>query len=1190
MIQLTHLKCIHWNAGGQVHNTNELFDTDADVLAFTETWDFKTGHKKFDGRKDYFLFTCCRSAPALTTRGRQHGGIAMYIKKSVCLGSAPQLIQSHADKGIICVRIQALQLAIIVAYFSPAGARGYSRGYLAGDPFLHLAETITQMQNLGLSIVLLGDMNARTGLLSDVPDFTILDSNPQQAWYEYIPSSRKSKDSVDNPFGRSLIQLLQNSSLVLLNGRAPHDEQGHITCLSKRGNSTTGSVVDVACVSAHLYNHVSSFSILSPFHGDHMPCILDISLPPPFYNKNASKQRQYRPTGSLLESYSNHIINCSKQLSELTVALQHNTLSAEQGVNEIIHIISTSMACARIGSGTEKAFATQGAPWWCDELSVARDHERAMRKQHESHTADLDAWQNAKSCYRRLLRHHKRAFYQQQSMSMINSYFSSNPQSFWSSIKPAHAPCEFTELIEATEHFERIYGSDEDTSHPEDKFTTELRKQLLIQHMHDKDSMTCLNDPIALHEVQKAIASLPNGKASGADGITAECFKVVDGCTEESNQYVLAPVLTALLNVVFIHGDYPNHFCLNTLTPVYKGKGDIKDLNSYRGIAVGSLFCKLFESVLYHRYNNQLESQGLRNPAQFGFRKNHGTLDGLFVLRHLVDKAINSNNPLYALFIDFEKAFDRVSRKELVDRCVQLGCSGKFLRAIVNMLDNIQMQVKLNGQFGVPFQTSNRGIKQGGLLSPLKFGSFMEQLHDLIALKLPGMGPKIGTLMVPLLMYADDVTALCTSPEHMNHLIEHIQLFCKMFGMKINASKTFAVVFHQKGAKGLNFKRLIKKCVWKIDGQPVEIKHEAKFLGLLFHDTKGCMAAPSTLAAKGSKALYSMLALMKSHHINQSAFLCRMFDQLVNPILSYGCQVWGPDVCINALAMKDVLNRIRVVQEGVHIDFLRRIGGLPSSSPLWILFKEFDRIPLHFQWLTLCARFWGKATADPAALTTNNVLLRASMRDNIRLAMSNSNCWVSKFLNCLVHANVISQESLDACSTVQHFLDLPISESFVKIKLKGLWNSLCEQVFGDVADPRGFPDDAPVTSIRYRAWVDCQAKPPHLTAFLPTFIKHEILRLRCTSYPLAIQMGRRQRVKVPRSMRLCKACLIDNVCACVEDDKHFLMECPAYDFIRLKYDKLFHEGSTPVSVLNFPDQNLFGRVLHEMLQHRSTLV
>jgi hypothetical protein len=523
-----------------------------------------------------------------------------------------------------------------------------------------------------------------------------------------------------------------------------------------------------------------------------------------------------------------------------------------------------------------------------------------------------------------------------------------------------------------------------------------------------------------------------------------------------------------------------------------------------------------------------LENLSLRNPAQFGFRKNHGTLDGLFVLRHLVDKAINSRNPLYALFIDFEKAFDHVPRSKLVDRCRQLGCSGEFLQAIINMLNDIQMQIKLNGQLGDPIQTSDRGIKQGGMLSPLKFGSFMEQLHDLISLKLPGMGPKIGNLLVPLLMYADDVTALVTSPEHMNRLIEHIQLFCKLFGMKINASKTFAVVFHQKGVHGLNSRKLQRDCSWIIDDHPIEIKHEAQFLGLLFHDTKGCMAAPSALAAKGSKALYSMLALMKGHHINQSAFLCRMFDQLVNPVLSYGCQVWGPDVCITALSANNVLNRSKVVQEGVHIDFLRRIGGLPSSSPLWILFKEFGRMPLHFQWLALCARFWSKTVApiDPGKPTTHNELLIASMKDNIRLAISKCNCWVSNFLKCMVHINVLTQNEVDACSTFQHYQQLPISEQSVKLKLKDYWQSLCDRIFGSVQDPRSLPDDIPITNIRYKAWVDCPTPPPHLTAFLPTHIRHEIIRLRCSSYPLAIQMGRRH-PKIYEAVQslFCKRCL-----------------------------------------------------------------
>jgi hypothetical protein len=152
--------------------------------------------------------------------------------------------------------------------------------------------------------------------------------------------------------------------------------------------------------------------------------------------------------------------------------------------------------------------------------------------------------------------------------------------------------------------------------------------------------------------------------------------------------------MTSLLNAVFIKRDFPSQFVINTLTPIYKGKGDALDTNNYRGIAVGSLFCKIFEAVLYHRYNNLLESHNMRSHVQLGFRKNHGTLDGLFTLRHLVDKAKHQRSPLFALFIDFEKAFDRVPRDFLVERCKQLGCSGAFLDAMVNMLEDIKMQVK----------------------------------------------------------------------------------------------------------------------------------------------------------------------------------------------------------------------------------------------------------------------------------------------------------------------------------------------------------------------------------------------------------------------------------------------------------------------------------------------------------------
>jgi hypothetical protein len=61
-------------------------------------------------------------------------------------------------------------------------------------------------------------------------------------------------------------------------------------------------------------------------------------------------------------------------------------------------------------------------------------------------------------------------------------------------------------------------------------------------------------------------------------------------------------------------------------------------------------------------------------------------------------------------------------------------------------------------------------------------------------------------------MYADDVTALVTSPEDMASLIHVIELFCRLFGMKLNASKTFAVIFNNPKKSGKYHAQLARKC------------------------------------------------------------------------------------------------------------------------------------------------------------------------------------------------------------------------------------------------------------------------------------------------------------------------------------------------------------------------------------------
>ena len=53
------------------------------------------------------------------------------------------------------------------------------------------------------------------------------------------------------------------------------------------------------------------------------------------------------------------------------------------------------------------------------------------------------------------------------------------------------------------------------------------------------------------------------------------------------------------------------------------------------------------------------------NEAQAGFRRGYSTIDHMFTLLTLVQKQLLNHSQLYAAFIDFKKAFDRVDIKTL---------------------------------------------------------------------------------------------------------------------------------------------------------------------------------------------------------------------------------------------------------------------------------------------------------------------------------------------------------------------------------------------------------------------------------------------------------------------------------------------------------------------------------------------
>jgi len=65
---------------------------------------------------------------------------------------------------------------------------------------------------------------------------------------------------------------------------------------------------------------------------------------------------------------------------------------------------------------------------------------------------------------------------------------------------------------------------------------------------------------------------------------------------------------------------------------------------------------------------------GLRKE-QAGFRHNRSCIDQINTLRVIIEQSVEFQSPLYMLFVDYQRAFDSLSRAWIWDELKALGTS-----------------------------------------------------------------------------------------------------------------------------------------------------------------------------------------------------------------------------------------------------------------------------------------------------------------------------------------------------------------------------------------------------------------------------------------------------------------------------------------------------------------------------------
>ena len=976
--------------------------------------------------------------------------------------------------------------------------------------------------NIHGDLLIMGDMNARTARR---PDFMVNDNIDigSNDFYEIdqIETGRCNQDTTVNPQGRRLLEICQSNKVRILNGRTLGDLDGLFTFHGEKGSSS----IDVAIMKEESMDIVNMFEVHN-FLGhlsDHCMISTHIrSCTNRMVRGDALGATDRTGKSKAPLSYKWHpeidSLRYSAQLKSKTVQVQIENLvqnlhlrTCSDVITNLTDILQGAANVSltkrrRCKARKRKAYKN----WFNRDCESARKLVKKLASKLRQNPFDGQVRQNFfkhKKIYKKLIKRSKK-LYKQQCVDQLENMVSSNPKDYWKLLnnmkneeKKNQGEVEYIPLDAWFNHFKQLSRSHEDDPDLDQK----LKNEEVLPHFSDLDYR------ISEDEVRAAVKKLKSNKAAGHDSITGDMIK--------AGQEILVPLLTKIFNYIFSSKEYPDEWNRGIITPIHK-KGSKFDPNNYRGITVNSTVAKVYSMVLCNRLEQFVENHSIMKETQIGFKKNSQTVDHVMVLQALTEKYMGKGEKLHACFIDYKKAYDSVWRKGLLYKLLKQNIRGLLYHQIKSMYDDVSMCVKQNGYVS-DFFRSDRGVKQGDVLSPILFNLFINDVNDQFDDSCVPVS--LNNRKLSCLLYADDLIILSESKEGMENCLERLNKFCSKWKLEINIDKSKAMVLNQRGSK--------PKGSLRIGNAHLDYVTSYTYLGMEISSNGAFTSCKQTLAAKGKKAMNRLKSVISGTNIKKSLAL-KMFDQLVLPVLMYGGEVWGArDLrklldLTSPITLEDTYEKLP--QEKINIHFSKYILGVSSKSTNIAAMAELGRYPLAIKVITQMIKYYAKILSMGSGTLLNDAFEEMTNNKN------NANgSWLREI------SNVVDILGLDI-----EYMKFYINKStYMKNKITNYIRSRLETRFRESWGQKMKSQVGKLemfskikTKFAYEAYLDeirCNEKQRALT------------KLRISNHRLEIEVGRYKRPYIERGDRICNLCNME-----MGDEFHFMFRCPNLGEIR----------------------------------------
>jgi hypothetical protein len=287
------------------------------------------------------------------------------------------------------------------------------------------------------------------------------------------------------------------------------------------------------------------------------------------------------------------------------------------------------------------------------------------------------------------------------------------------------------------------------------------------------------------------------------------------------------------------------------------------------------------------------------------------------------------------------------------------------------------------------------------------------------------------------------------------------------------------------------------------------------YLGMEISSSGSFKLAEKTMSEKASKALFKLKSLLFNTELKPDVSM-KLFDQLIKPIALYGSEIWAPDLLKSSQDERSKFNDSlgKFSSEKINLSFERFILGVHKKSQVSAVQGELGRYPLGID-ITANALMYLKHLQED----TTNSLLREAFRANEQIL--NEKSWVGKTKKLLNYITMLNGN--------------------LKVNRKSIKRTL-------TAEYRAHWNNKILSETKLRTYRTFKGnfELENYLSLLPSKYRKAYTRFRISAHTLKIERGRYTRPPTPVDERTCSHCPDK-----VEDEFHFLLECPAYHELRI---------------------------------------